>query len=90
MLHKVLSFIVNKKWYYLDVAIALEHMVLTAWDLGIGSCWIGWFDEKRIRSLLDIPKQEEVIAMLTLGYPKEGSIPHEKNRKAPEEIFRYI
>ena len=49
LLHKALSFIVNKRWYYLDVAIALEHMVLTARDLGIGSCWVGWFDEKKIK-----------------------------------------
>ena len=69
LLRKVLSYIVNKRWYYLDVAIALEHMVLTAWDLGIGSCWIGWFDETKVKGLLNIPKDQEVIAMLTLGYP---------------------
>jgi nitroreductase len=85
LLHKVLSYIVNKRWYYLDVAIALEHMVLTAWDLGIGSCWIGWFDEKKVKGLLDIPQDQEVIAMLTLGYPKEGRLPFPKHRKGLEE-----
>lgn len=86
LLYKVLSYIVNKRWYYLDVAIALEHMVLTAWDVGIGSCWIGWFDEKKVKGLLDIPKDQEVIAMLTLGYPKEGKLPFPKHRKKIEEI----
>jgi len=90
MLHKVMSFVANKKWYYLDVAIALEHMVLTAWDLGIGSCWIGWFDEKRVKNILAIPKNEEVIAMLTLGYPSETYKPHAKDRKKAEEIFKIL
>ncbi len=90
LLHKAMSFVVNRKWYYLDVAIALEHMVLTAWDLGIGSCWIGWFDEKRVKVILDIPKDQEVIAMITLGYPKEalGARLGVKHRKDPKEIFR--
>jgi len=88
LLHKVASFIINKRWYYMDVAIALEHMVLTAWELGIGSCYIGWFDEKKVKNLLDIPKGEEMIAMLTLGYPKEGKLPFPKHRKEIEEIVK--
>lgn len=90
LLHKITSFIVNKKWYYLDVAIALDHMTLTAWELGIGSCWIGWFDEKKIKKLLDIPNDQEVIAMLTLGYPAEGANVHPKNRKDLSEIVKYV
>ncbi len=89
-LQKVVSFIINKRWYYMDVAIALEHMVLTAWDLGVGSCWIGWFDEKKVKNLLSIPKDEEVIAMLTLGYPKEGYSPHPKTRKSVKDIVKFI
>ena len=89
-LQKFLSYLVNKRWYYLDVAIALEHMVLTAWDLGIGSCWIGWFDEKKIKKLLDIPAKQEVIAMLTLGYPKEKGSHFPKHRKKLEEILKII
>lgn len=90
LLHKVTSFIVKKKWYFLDLGIALEHMVLTAWEMGIGSCWIGWFDEKKVRSLLNIPANQEVIAFLTLGYPKEGRLPFPKHRKKLNEIVQYI
>jgi nitroreductase len=89
-LHRISSFIVNKKWYYLDVAIALEHMALTAWDVGIGSCWVGWFDEKRIKSVLNIPKGEEVVAMLTLGYSAEEHGPFPKHRKKLEEITKVV
>ena len=90
LLHKITSFIVNKRWYYMDVAIALEHMVLTAQELGIGSCWIGWFSEKRVREILEIPKDQEVIALLTLGYPKEGHIPYHKGRKSKGEIMKFL
>ena len=90
LLTRIACYIVNKKWYYIDVAIALEHMVLTAWELGIGSCWIGWFDEKKVKKLLDIPGGEEIIDMLTLGYPKEGMVPFPKPRKKIEEIVKYV
>jgi len=89
LLHKVASYVVNKRWYYIDVAIALEHMVLTAWELGIGSCWVGWFDEKKVKKLLDIPGNEEVIDILTLGYPKDKKPPFAKHRKKLEEIVKH-
>jgi nitroreductase len=89
LLHKAASYIVNKRWYYIDVAIALEHMALTAWDVGIGSCWIGWFDEKKVKKLLDIPNDQEVIAMLTLGYSAQEPSPFPKHRKKLREIVNY-
>ena len=63
----------NGNWGDVDVSIALEHMVLTATDLGIGSCWIGMFDEKRIGRLLDTPDDLRIVALLTLGYPAASS-----------------
>jgi len=90
LLHKVAAAIVNKKWYFIDIGIAVEHMALEAWELGIGSCWIGWFDEKLVKKQLDIPKDQEVIALLTLGYPAEGFTPRPKDRKPMEEIVSFI
>jgi nitroreductase len=90
LLHRIASFIVNKKWYYIDLGIALEHMVLTAWELGIGSCWIGWFDEKRVKTILGLPAGEEVVALLTLGYPSGERPPWPKSRKSLKEITRLI
>jgi nitroreductase len=60
-------------WGDVDVSIALEHMVLTAADLGIGSCWVGMFDEKRISRLLDMPDDHRIVALLALGYPIASS-----------------
>jgi nitroreductase len=57
-----------------DVAIAVENMVLAATGDGLGTCWIGSFDEDQVRAVLKIPKNLRVIVLLAVGYPsdKEG------------------
>jgi nitroreductase len=59
----------DRGWGDVDVTIALEHMVLTATDLGIGSCWVGLFDGRRISGILDMPEDQHIVALLALGYP---------------------
>lgn len=71
--------------HIVDVSIAMEHMVLAAEELGLGTCWIGWFDEGKVKKLLNVPRAAKVVAMLTLGYPAEGGS-HVTTRKALEEI----
>lgn len=73
LLHKVASVILQKSWVETDVAIALEHMVLAAAELDVGSCWLGIFDEKKIKEILNIPKNNKIVALLTLGYPETPS-----------------
>lgn len=70
--------------YLIDLAIAIENMALTAWDLGIGSCWIGAYSEPGVKHLLGIPDELRVVSLLTLGYPAEK--PTAKRRKRLEEI----
>jgi len=50
----------------------MEHIVLEATELGLGTCWIGSFDEKLVKELLDIPGKYEVVALLSVGYPSKG------------------
>jgi len=57
--------------YLVDVAIAVENMALVSWELGLGSCWIGAYDEEKVKELLGIPKNLKVVSLLTLGYPAE-------------------
>lgn len=59
------------KWAVIDTSIALENIVLAAWTLGIGSCWIGDFKEKKVKQLLNIPSDWTIVALLALGYPAE-------------------
>ena len=58
-------------YWAVDTAIALEHLVLAATALGLGTCWIGGFNESSVRTLLGIPDKAKVIAYTPLGYPAE-------------------
>ena len=73
--------------FLIDTAIAIENMALAAWELGIGSCWIGAYSEHRAKQLLGIPDHLRVVSFLTLGYPDEE--PRPKRRKALDEIVHY-
>jgi nitroreductase len=73
--------------FLIDLAIAIENMALTAWDLGVGSCWIGAYDEEKVRELLSIPRSLRVVSLLALGYP-DGR-PGMKRRKDFDEIVHW-
>ncbi|MEA2090224.1 MAG: nitroreductase family protein [Thermoproteota archaeon] len=68
-----------------DPVIAVEHMVLAAASLGYGTCWIGAFDEKKVKRILGIPEKLAVIALLPIGVPDES--PPKKPRKELAEMF---
>jgi nitroreductase len=73
--------------FLVDLAIAIENMALTAWDLGIGSCWIGAFQEDKVKALMNVPDNLRVVSLLTLGYADEQ--PRPKNRKRLNDIIHY-
>lgn len=58
-------------WHVVDTTIALQQMVVAATAEGLGTCWIGSFDEANVRSVVDVPENYAIVAMLTVGYPKE-------------------
>jgi nitroreductase len=70
-----------------DLAIAIENMAVTAWQVGIGSCWIGAFQEDNVKTLLNIPEKLRVVSLLTLGYADEH--PRPKKRKRLNDIIHY-
>jgi nitroreductase len=55
----------------LNVAIAVEHIVLTAVELGLGSCWVRLFDEKKVKQMLNLPEHVFPVALLPIGIPNE-------------------
>lgn len=73
------------KWATVDATIALQNMVIAAWSLGVGSCWIGAFNEEKVKKLLKIPANWKVVALVTFGYPAEHPKPRKKKRF--EELF---
>ncbi len=77
------SKIKNNDYRSIDIGIVTSHIVLEAANQGIGSCILGWFDEEKIKKLLNI--SERIRLVITLGYPVDEKI-REKKRKAISEI----
>jgi len=77
----------GQKCYPIDVAIAIEHMVLVATAQGLGTCWIGAFFEDEVRKILNIPDEIRVVELLCIGYPKEELGPA-KERLPLESIVK--
>jgi len=75
------------KWAVVDATIAMQNMVIAAWTLGVGSCWIGACNEERVKELLKIPDRWKVVALITFGYPAEQPKPRKK--KPFEELFSF-
>jgi nitroreductase len=71
--------------YPIDVAIATDHLSLAAAALGLGTCWIGSFDETLVKQLLGIPSEVRVVQLMPLGYPMDPA-PVTKGRLRQEEI----
>jgi nitroreductase len=58
-------------WYAIDVALAVENMILTATSEGLGTCCVGSFDEKEVRETLKVPDNFEVLLLFAVGYSRE-------------------
>ncbi len=61
----------SPNWYVVDVALAGENMVIAATAEGLGTCWVGSFEEKEVKTLLEVPENFRVVALLAVGYAKE-------------------
>jgi nitroreductase len=81
------SIVKRRDYSLIDIGIASENICLQAEAEGLGSCMIGWFDEKTVKKLLVIPSSKRVELIITLGY----SLSHkrEKKRKPPEVTVSY-
>lgn len=72
-----------------DLSIALDHITLLAAEEGIGTCWIGSFDQDEAKDLLGIPEDCKVVSLMTMGYPKEPLEEKEKIRKPLDSILSW-
>jgi nitroreductase len=87
MSSKVGATIKNKDYSLIDIGITTENICLQAKAEGIGSCIIGWFDERQVKKLLEIPKSKRVELLVTLGYSLSEQ--REKRRKDAGETVSY-
>jgi nitroreductase len=74
------------EYYPIDFGIAMEHIVLKATELGLGTCWVGWLREEKVKEILSIPKRVRAMALLAVGYPK-SSTPPKRSRKTLDKIL---
>jgi nitroreductase len=77
----------GKSYVDVDVAIAMDHLILTARSLGLGTCWIAAFDPAAAREVLGLPEGVEPIVFTPLGYPADE--PRRKKRKPLSDLVRY-
>jgi nitroreductase len=75
-------------YYLLDIGIAGEHVVLQAEELGLATCWVGWFDYRQVRKVLKIPGTFKLVAMMPVGYAEKRPT-REPPRKTLEEIAAF-
>lgn len=78
----------GQQCYPIDVAIAIDHITLAAVEEGLGTCWIGAFDEAKVKDILGIPRKIRVVELMPLGYPQDPS-PAKKQRLPLGEIVKY-
>ena len=71
--------------YPIDVAIAIDHMTLRAVELGLGTCWVGAFNEGEVKQTINIPERIRVVELLTVGYTNDQTL-KPKNRLPLDKI----
>lgn len=88
--HNVAEKIQDVDYHLIDLGIACEHLVLKAEELGLGTCYIGWFRGKEIKKILNLPGSYTVECLIILGYPRDADKERKPTpRKTIEEIVEF-
>ncbi len=77
----------ERRWHAVDVAIAIDHMTLAAYAEGLGTCWIGAFDEDAVKPVVGVPDNIKVVMLLTVGIPADKG--RERPRKSLDDLVCY-
>jgi nitroreductase len=86
---QIAGFLKDREFPLIDIGILSEHFCLKATELGLGTCMLGWFNEKKIKSLLQIPRKKRIGLAISLGYAPEDYKQREKIRKSTEEMCSF-
>ena len=76
------------RWEMFDAGVACQTLCLAAWDLGLGTCIMGIYDEEKLPEVLEVPADRYVTAVVSLGYPAET--PNAPRRRELSEKVRYV
>ncbi|MBR4591995.1 MAG: nitroreductase family protein [Elusimicrobiaceae bacterium] len=84
---RVGNFVRRTEFYLVDHGIACEHFILRAWDLGLGTCWIGWLNSDKAGKFFNLSANQRIEHLIAVGYPAET--PAARPREKLEEIVSY-
>ncbi len=79
----------DTRYYLIDIGIAGEHFALQAEELGLATCWLGWFDEKAVKKAIGMPRGKRIDVMLALGYADAHWRGRPHPRKSLEEMSSF-
>lgn len=79
----------DKDYALIDIGIAAEHICLQAAEEGIGSCMLGWFDEKKVKQLLNVPENKNIPLLIAMGYTPDDYLHRKKTRKKFHQVVKY-
>jgi len=82
------QYLKGTQYNLIDIGITCEHILLQATELGLGTCWLGWFNEKKVKKALSLPKSTHIDTIISLGYPLKKEL-RKKNRRSLNEIRKY-
>lgn len=89
LINRFAMFLKKKDWRLMDMGIVAEHFCLQAAEEGLGTCMMGWYNEPRLKKLLNIPASKDVALVISIGYAEDGYPLRKKTRKPIEEIVSY-
>jgi len=78
----------KKEYPLIDVGITAEHFCLQATEEGLGTCMLGWFDERKVKELVHVPEEKNIPLLITVGYTPENYRHRKKIRKKFEIVVR--
>lgn len=81
------SEVIIEKLSLMDVTIALQNMVIAAWVQGVGSCWMGAFDETKLKNTLNLPADSRIVGAVAFGISDEN--PRQPTKKPINEIVHF-
>ncbi|MFC1951985.1 nitroreductase family protein [Chloroflexota bacterium] len=79
----------DTKYYLIDIGIAIEHFVLQAEELGLGTCWIGWFNEGAVKPILNIPRSKKIDIVIALGYYDKAKVRSAHSREPIDKMSSF-
>ena len=82
------GYVKKKPYYLMDIGMAAEHFCLQAAEDNLGTCILGWFNEKKVKKYLNVPKSRSIPLLITLGYPEPGN-KTVKHRRELDSILSY-